>query len=151
MPFWKRSRTFEERFPPDRLAAMPLAVFGAADIASTEFGHSRGAVFNTKFFLGYLAGFPDYLDEMDQRLGGMIRKILFDQWWGSDVGQLRFARALVLISDGDQQAARGFGFGVPDGSRFFEALEKQQSAEGALTGVRTALQLGSIDFSQTVS
>jgi hypothetical protein len=151
MAFWKRPRSLQDRFPADRLAALPLAVYGAAEVAATKHGCPRGSIANTKFWLGYLAGFPEYLDDVDQHFGGVIRKLIFDQIWGEAEGQLRFARALVLVSDGDEQARRGFGFGVPDGSRFFEAIEQGRSAEGALMGVATALELDMVDFNQTIS
>ena len=104
-------------------------------------------MWKSRFIGGYLVGYTDYLDGIDERFGAGIRAMLFKNAYpGSDTEMFRKTAGYLLIDD--EQTKRGFGAGVPDGRRYFSALESKTNATGATDSLSAMFDIGSVDIGQ---
>jgi hypothetical protein len=81
----------------------------------------------TRFYAGYLVGFPNYVALHDEKLPGAIRKGLLGICYGNELPALigRIEECAVL---GDPQFDEGIQAGTEDGERFFKAVEGQRKS-----------------------
>jgi hypothetical protein len=149
MGWFKRTRSLADRFPSDRLSFLPIGIGAAVgSLAKTNEADIRTFT-HSRFVAGYLLGYPDHLDSIDEQFGGAIRKILFDSFYGSADGAEMFRKAMGHFLLHDDQTRKGWGAGVPDGKRYFDALDRQINAKGSYDSLNV-FGLGLVDVSQQV-
>lgn len=117
-------------------------------VARTLSGGSE--ILRTPFFAGYVAGFPNHLEDIHEIAGGVMRTMLFDAIWGADESQRVFQQLQVLAERDDDQARRGGGFGIPDGERWFGSITSPTGPDDSLESLRSAISLGFVDLSRRV-
>jgi hypothetical protein len=147
MSWFKRAKRIEDRFPPERLGSLPTLVALRFAKECSDRGLDRSAGLRSRFFGGYLLGFPDYVDQIDERFGGAIRKAIFDATFGREDGGSSFRKALANLSDGDEQTRRGRGAGMTDGRAFFQAVENAEDVDEPI-GLKAMFDIGQVDLSQ---
>lgn len=146
-PF-RKTRSISERFPAERLSFLPALVATSIERCIRSSGFDSGAVWGSRFIGGYLLGYTNYLDDLDERFGGAVRKMMLDAILGPENGAEVFRAAMghFLLEDG--QTKRGWGAGAPDGERFFRALESGIDAEGSADSLSMMFEVGSVDPTQ---
>ena len=110
-----------------RIAALPTLITTSAKILCNNNDLAFDQTIETDIFFGYLTGYPHCFDSLSTELGGVVRKVLFDGCYGQN-GEEFARRAFRLINRADADANTGFGFGVPDGERFLQALTQSRQA-----------------------
>jgi hypothetical protein len=148
MSFFRRSRSPQDRFPPQRLSALPMLIGASVKMHIKGSGADDANIWNTKFLAGYVLGFPDYLDNIDERFGGQIRQMLFDAIHGPETGKELFSRSLALLLQEDQQVKKGWGTGAADGERYFRALDNGSDAHDATMSLKSMFEVGAVDMRQ---
>ena len=148
MGFFSRKKTFAERFPVERLSFLTGAVGVAIELCAREHGFDSKAVWGSKFIGGYLLGYTTYLDDIDERLGGAVRQMLFDGMFGPELGREAFKKATGHFLLEDQQTKRGWGAAVPDGKRYFVALEEKRDSTDSTESLKAMFAIGTVDISQ---
>lgn len=107
---------------------------------------SNGDILRTPFLAGYVAGFPNHLEDMHELAGGVMRTMLFDAIWGADEGQRIFQQLQKLAEQDDKQIKRGAGFGIPDGERWFSSITRPTGPDDSLESLRSAIGNGFVDL-----
>lgn len=77
--------------------------------------------------LGYLFGFTDSVE--DDRMRALLNKVQFDMIFGD--GEAVFHEAAELAARRDKIFMKAFGFGYPDGERFWEVCDDKFQCSGA--------------------
>lgn len=106
------------------------------------------AIFKTAFLAGYIAGFPNYLEDVHETAGGIMRTMLFDAMWGVEDSGRIFHQLQILAEQDDDQARRGGGFGIPDGERWFSTIARPTGPDDSLESLRSAISLGFVDLAR---
>lgn len=150
MGFFTRRKDPADQFDSDRLKVIPLMLGAAAQAHATEHNLQRSLIATSKFYCGYLAGFPTMLDDLDQEFGASIRRFLFLSTFGSPEGEEIFQRTLGHIMLKDQQVRRGADAGEMDGKIYLNAVKAGKDAQESLGALRTAFKLGLITVSEQV-
>ena len=146
MGWFTKKRTIEERFPMSRLQALPMALGGTLAGHVLPRGGNLDQAFKSKFFGGYLLGFPHFLDEIDENIGTAVRKVIFEAILGPVDGPALCAAAMGGQRSKDGQTIRGFMSGIADGNRYFEALDKGKEATSATHSLEYAVTHGLADL-----
>ena len=146
--FFSRKKNSGERFPVERLRHLTLALAASVEGCARKHQLDSQAVWGSKFIGGYLLGYPTYLDDVDERLAGLVRQMLFDGMFGADYGREAFKKAMEHLLLEDQQTKRGWGAAAPDGERYFRALEEKRDAADSMTSLNAMFEIQSIDISQ---
>ena len=81
---------------------------------------------NRNLFLGYLLGFTEPVE--DERQRALLNKIQFDAIFGDGLSAIQEAFSLAALRDADFM--RGWGFGYPDGERFWETCDANYTCTG---------------------
>ncbi len=149
MSSFSKQRELAERFPPERLSMTSLIVLGGLRMNAAERQLDWRTILESRWFGGYLLGYPHYLDEIDQQLGGAVRKLLFDNAYAD--GEKMFRHAMGHYLQEDEQTTHGHGTGIPDGTRYFSALENDADAEDTTLGLATMLDIKIIDTQQRIA
>jgi hypothetical protein len=145
MRLFSQTRTLSERFPAERLSHLSIALSGSIENCIREAGLDHDEAWGSRFISGYLLGYPSVLDEIDERFGASIRKMLFDSIFGSEEGNELYRASMGHFLLNDVQTKRGWGAGVRDGERYFQALERRQNAEGSTNALIALFKIGCID------
>lgn len=133
-----------DRFPITEWEGVALLVNAGIIGAEKVLRLEAGRLHRTRFIGGYLTGYSHYVDNFDEVYGAAVRKLLFIITYGRDDASLVVRRVSELAEHGDEQVKRGWGFGAPDGQRYFQAVEARQSREGAVDSLLSAAQAGFI-------
>jgi hypothetical protein len=144
MSWFRREKSWEERFPADRLASLLTALQLTLILSARKNGYDPDTVLRTRWVNGYLLGLPQVLDDADAKFCGAIRKAIFQSLHG-DSSDVYFRKCLSYLDVEDEQTERGFGAGVPDGQRCFEAIESGQSLEGCFSSLEAFFEMKSVD------
>ncbi len=107
-----------------------------------ESGIGFDTLVTSRFFVGYLMGYPECADHGGA--GDDLRRRLFGHFYGDGADQLIDISRRHLDSR-DVQTARGAGFGVRDGLAYFSERSEGSDGRTATTALRTAFDLGEID------
>jgi hypothetical protein len=130
------------------LSYLPMAVGASVETCIRQASVDREAAWGSRFVSGYLLGYPDYLDNIDERFGAAVRQLLFDSVFGPEQGKELFRASMGHFLLQDPQTNRGWGAGAPDGERYFRALETKRDAEGTSDSLIAMFQIGSVDVGQ---
>jgi len=109
-----------------------------------------GDILRTPFLAGYVAGFPNHLEDMHELAGGVMRTMLFDAVWGAEEGQRIFQQLQKLAEQDDEQIKRGAGFGIPDGERWFSSMTSPTGPDDSLESLRSAISIGFVDLARRI-
>jgi hypothetical protein len=142
-------RSISKRFPIERWQTLPMMVVGGVGIGANQFGITPEALVATRFFGGYLMGYPTYVSEVDETLGAAVRKLLFTMFFGDQSLQV-VRRINELRSINDLQCQLGWGAAVPDGNRYFRAVEDGRDAVDGLDSFLTFCEERLFDVQETI-
>jgi len=145
MGWFSRKKTIAERFPADRLAALPTIIGLGAPRAAKDADVDADAFFTSRFFSGYLLAYPSYADDASRQLGAGIRMMLFHTIHGEASGSEIHDRGMRHLMAGDEQTRKGASVGEVDGENFFKALENGDRADGATDALKMALKINVCD------
>ncbi|MEO6388186.1 MAG: hypothetical protein ABIT16_04370 [Croceibacterium sp.] len=148
MGWFKRTRSLSERFPSDRLSFLPIGIGAAVGLLAKSKKADLRTFTHSRFVAGYLLGYPDHLDSIDKDFCGVVRKMLFDAFYGGADGPEMFRKAMGHFLLHDDQTRKGWGAGVPDGQQYFDALDRQTKATGSYDSLNELFKLGIVDLSQ---
>jgi hypothetical protein len=137
-----------DRFPVERLSFLPIGLTATIIDMAGEHGFERENFMTCRFVTGYLMGYPEYVDDIDENMGSIIRQLLFDGIFGGDAGKELFQRCTGYTLLDDQQTRRGWGAGVVDGRSYFQALEQRQDATNSNNSIKLMFDTGWIDPAQ---
>jgi hypothetical protein len=121
----------------DRVRQVAISLAGGPEIVRTQ------------FLIGYVAGFPNFLEDSHEEAGGVLRAMLFDAMWGQHDAPRLFQQMISLANAGaDAQLRRGNGFGIPDGTRWLSTASRSTGPDESLESLRSAIDGGFVDLSQ---
>jgi hypothetical protein len=105
----------------------------------------------TRFYAGYLLGFPNYVALHDDKVPGAIRKGLLGMCHGNELPRL-MKKIEQYLTMGDPQLNAGLEAGAQDGQRFFKSVEINENLYGEETCVslERALLTRAVNFNQTL-
>lgn len=127
-------------------------------LMSRRYGYEFEQLVTSRFYAGYLIGFPNYIALHDGKLAGSIRQSLIAATYEDArlTGSLLLPkgealRAIQVHSEsGDPQFNMGLQAGSEDGQRFFRAVEADPNPydESTSTSLMLAMSDGLIDFDE---
>ena len=121
-----------------------MAIGASVETCIRKSAAERDLAWGSRFVAGYLLGFPEYLDQIDQQFAGRIRKMIFDAVLGAEDGERFFQAALAHFMREDIQTKRGWGAGAADGQRYFQALENKQEATGCFDSLAIFIEMSDL-------
>jgi hypothetical protein len=148
MGLFGKSKKPLDRFPSERLSYLPIGLTAQIMTLATEYGFERESLMTCRFTTGYLMGYPDYVEDIDVRLGGIVRQMLFDGVFGAEEGGEMFQRCMGHMLLDDQQTRRGWGSGVIDGKSYFQSLELGEDSNDSSHSIKSMFQIGIVDCDQ---
>ncbi len=136
-------------FAPDRPDQVGLAVAQmlerVCDKIAGEFGLTPSQITASRFFMGYLLGYPASVDKASRRRGDDIRLHMFRYFYGDDAAEV-MAMSQRRLAMEDPQVARGAGFGARDGLRYFHDKRDGEDSKTCTTALRSAFDLGEVNL-----
>jgi hypothetical protein len=136
-------------FAPDRPDEVGMAAAVMIERVASKLAAERGLglpnVTASRFFMGYLLGYPACVDQASRRRGDDIRTALFRHFYGGDATEILAIARRKLDSD-EPQTLRGAGFGQRDGLQYFHDKSAGQESKTCTAGLRSAFDLGEIDL-----
>lgn len=148
MGLFSRKKSLAERFPVERLSYLPMSLGGAIEGCAREHKLDSNAVWGSKFIGGYLLGYSNFLNDVDERLSEAVRQMIFTGMFGPEEGRAAFKTAMGLFLLDDQQIKRGWGAGAPDGERYFRALEMKRDSSDSTDSLKVMFEIGMVDIGQ---
>lgn len=123
---WFRRRTPDKRWPLDRWESIFTNRMLHALEKARRYEIEMTDLVLTRFYAGYLVGFPNYVAMHDRQLATGIRRGLLKISYGEAEAALvpHIERHMLF---GDPQFNAGLKAGTEDGERFFQAVERNEN------------------------
>lgn len=149
MGWFRRTDTFEERLR-ERLTWVCVALLLRVRSEGKKHGYDHKKVVRSRWFNGYLLGFPQPVDERDETLGAFARKFLFWNTHGDDT-DIYVRKSMSYFDVDDEQTRRGFGAGVPDGQRCWQAVaDRKDLTEETFLSLASFMSMKMIDVNVSI-
>lgn len=139
---------FSAGYPLERLAALSTVLRLGVPGEAQRHGVSAEAFIVSRFYAGYLLGYPRYADHISPQIGAGIRTMLFRSVHGPEIGDRFHWRTVRFLEAYDGQTLMGVEAGEEDGTSYFEALEENEVATGHLDRLIVAFQIGKVSVDQ---
>lgn len=137
-----------QRYPFERWDQIFFVVPMQAADATAGIGREKTAIFSTRYWLGYLTGFPSPLLALDKELHEQTRLALFDTLFGDEGAQSALKSFASLFLARDLPVLEGLLSGQRDGQLFFAAVERGENPyqPASFAHLHADVRSGKVDY-----